>query len=492
MSLWKIAWRSIQQRGLASALTSLSMALGVMLVVAVLLIMGIVSDSFRNNSSLGYNMIVGAKGGRLQLVLNTVYYLSSPVENIPYTFYEQFLDASQRPDGRDGQFSKFTAVAIPVCLGDYYHGFRVVGTTPKMFDRFVYDVQKGKKYEFAEGRNFLPEGPQFGYFEAIIGARVARQANLKLGDAFAPTHGPEGHAHDQFHVVGILKPSGTPNDRALFVNMEGFYLLKGHAKPVAAAEEHPGDTGQTHAAALPATGHLPESATGDHAHDPPADHGDHPLHDHGQHRKPLPIEQREVTAILVRTIDNAVTPRLRNTINEGPVAQAVLPVAEIYQLFANFVTPLETVLLILAAMICVVSGISILVSIYNSMSDRRHEIAVMRALGAGRQAVMLVVLLESVILSLGGGLAGWSIGHLLIGGVASPLIEQRTGVAIGIFDLAPPLELDSLATAQTMSTGISTELLLIPGLILLATIVGFLPALAAYRTDVARALTSGP
>ena len=78
MSLWKIAWRSIQQRGLASALTALSMALGVALVVGVLLIMGIISDSFRNNSSLGYNMIVGAKGGRLQLVLNTVFYLSSP------------------------------------------------------------------------------------------------------------------------------------------------------------------------------------------------------------------------------------------------------------------------------------------------------------------------------------------------------------------------------------------------------------------------------
>ena len=93
MSLWKIAWRSIQQRGLASALTALSMALGVMLVVLVLSIHGVVALSFKNNSSLGYNLIVGAKGGKLQLTLNTVYYLSQPVENIRYDYYLEFTRA---------------------------------------------------------------------------------------------------------------------------------------------------------------------------------------------------------------------------------------------------------------------------------------------------------------------------------------------------------------------------------------------------------------
>src|SRR6187200_207996 len=96
MSLFGIAYRSIQQRGVASLLTMLSMALGVMLVVAVLSIHGVVSQSFRNNASLGYNMIVGPKGGKEQLTLNTVYYLSAPVENIPYTFYLEFLDKQER------------------------------------------------------------------------------------------------------------------------------------------------------------------------------------------------------------------------------------------------------------------------------------------------------------------------------------------------------------------------------------------------------------
>src|SRR6185295_5910724 len=96
MSLFRIALRSILQRGVASLLTMFSMALGVMLVVAVLSIHGVVSQSFKNNASLGYNMIVGAKGGREQLVLNTVYYLSQPVENIPYTFYLEFLERQDR------------------------------------------------------------------------------------------------------------------------------------------------------------------------------------------------------------------------------------------------------------------------------------------------------------------------------------------------------------------------------------------------------------
>ena len=99
MSLFRIAWRSIQQRGLASFLTALSMALGVMMVVAVLSVHGVVAKSFRNNSSLGYNQIVGAKGGRLQLTMNTVFYLSKPVENIPYEYYLEFVSATERQAG---------------------------------------------------------------------------------------------------------------------------------------------------------------------------------------------------------------------------------------------------------------------------------------------------------------------------------------------------------------------------------------------------------
>ncbi len=465
MSLWKIAWRSVQQRALASALTAISMALGVTLVVSILIIHTIVSESFKNNSSLGYNVVVGAKGGALQLVLNSVFYLDDPIENVPYTFYQEFLTAEEREDGKDGQFCRMSdgqpVLAIPVCLGDYYKTYRVVGTNTKLFDELVYDVDKNRKFEFSEGRNFVYKSKEHGFFECVVGATVAREAKLKVGDSIVPSHGApegEGEAHDEdlFHVVGILKASGTPNDRAVFVNIEGFLLIEDHQKPIEESDETDESTEEE------------EAIESEQAVEETAHHG----HDHKGDRQPLPIAQREVTSILVKT-DPFGSMYINNKINEGNVAQAVMPIAVIYSLLDGIVKPVQTVLLIITALICVVSGISILVSIYNSMSDRRHEIAVMRALGAGRRTVLLVVLFESIILSLGGGLGGWMGGHVLIGAFGT-MIEERTGVTVGLF-----------------SSSI-VELTLIPSLILLAILVGFLPAVSAYRTDVAQALSSSP
>ena len=501
MSIFRIAWRSIQQRGFASLLTAISMALGVMLVVAVLLIEGVVSESFRSNSSLGYNMIVGAKGGSLQLVLNSVYYLSQPIENIPYDFYQEFLAASERNDGKDGEFQPLTKFAIPLCLGDYYEGFRVVGTTPEMFDDFVFDPEKDRKYEFASGRNFKIFSPEYGYFEAVLGAQLAKECGLKVGDQFSPTHGPEGDAHDAFFVVGVLAPSGTPNDRAAFVNIEGFLLLDGHAKLATQSKKTCPHCGKKllertrltkDQAALPPPS-IPtwESVNGDLDEISQLDAARRRL-------LPLPVDQREVTSILLRTVSPLVSQGLRNSINEpdgagGNIAQAVLPIFEITSLFQTIVSPIKWILLAITAMVCVVSGVGIFVSIYNSMSDRRQEIAVMRALGAGRQKIMAIVLLESVMLSLAGGFLGWLAGHLLIGGLASPLIEDRTGVIVGLFDFAPKVNIfQLLSDSPIIDFGISSELLLVPALVLLAILVGFLPALSAYRTDVSKSLSASP
>ena len=512
MSLFKIAWRSIQQRGLASLLTTASMALGVMLVVCVLLIMGIVSESFQNNSSLGYNMIVGAnKGGKLQIVMNTVFYLSSPVENVPYEFYEEFLTAEQRGDGQKGKFADFIEFAIPVCLGDYFHEYRVVGTTPQMFDDFVYDRDNDRKYEFASGRNFQTFTPEHSYFEAVLGATVAREMNLGVGDTISPSHGrPDGDTHEEFFVVGVLAPSGTPNDRAVFINMEGFYLLEGHAKPVDRTDPRQRILGLqedrqiTDAQADLLLRHLEENGNPVEkqpsryppnlptAADQAAAAAVSKVSPERQKLRPLPVPKREVTAILLRTVSHLVNSHLKNAINDPAQrndGQAVQPIKEIYSLFRDIVSPIKYVLLLFTAMICVVSGVGILVSIYNSMSDRRHEIAVMRALGADRTTVMIVVLLESIILALAGGFIGWLSGHLLIGGVASPFIEDRTGVKIGLFDFSPEINLFSwLGETPIMNWGISGEVLLVPGLILLAIVVGLMPALAAYRTDVAKSL----
>ena len=186
--------------------------------------------------------------------------------------------------------------------------------------------------------------------------------------------------------------------------------------------------------------------------------------------EPLPVEQREVTALLLK-VPYQLAPGLENGINEGTQAQAVLPVAVIYGLFEFIVNPIEWTLLVLTAMICIVSGISILVSIYNSMSERRGEIAVMRALGAGRGTVMTIILLEATLLALGGGFLGWLAGHLGTWAL-SPWIEEQTGV------LGGPVNFLTLPL----------KLCLIPALMLLAILVGIWPAISAYRTDVAKSL----
>lgn len=509
MSLWKIAWRSIQQRALASTLTGLSMALGVALVVAVLVVHGVVSRSFAKGAE-GFDLIVGAKGSKLQLVLNTVYHLSAPVENVPWSFYKEF-----QPGGR---FASQVHLAIPCCLGDNYEGFRVVGTVPALFET---QYANGQAYTFSSGRNFKHDH----FFEAVVGSVAARQTGLKVGSQFQPTHGvegDEGHKHDAFSIVGVLAPTGTPNDRALFVNMEGFYLLEGHAREETTAQgkaaesagktddhhdhdedhkisqhEHGAKTGKEHEHAdehehakehekeheHPAAADAKDHEHGKgHDHPGEPEHGQHAgehedHHDHDaaghEHHAPLPESQREVTALLVRSANALTSQYLYRAVNKGQVAQAVYPIAEIRQLFDGIVGNLEWLLLALAGLIVVVAGIGVMVSIYNSMSDRRRDIAVMRALGAGRQTVLAIILVESILLALGGGAVGFVLGHVLLA-VLSPMIVAHTGVSIGLF------EFDRY------------ELILVPALVVLASIVGYLPALAAYRTDVAKSLSDTP
>jgi len=504
MNLLTIAVRSIKQRFLSSTLTMISMALGVGLVVAVLAIFGIVQKSFNANATLGYNMVIGAKGGKLQLVLNSVYYLSEPIENIPYDYYLEFQNQEVRekqysgsysykavqhqqaarvtllasgfgmtspaaivtalaadaiveqqneplyPWKREGKYSAFTDFAIPLCLGDYVGPYRVVGTTPDMFSLLKYGPKGDQDYALdGNGRNFDYFTEENGFFEALVGSVVAEDRGLKVGDTINPSHGSaEGDAHaTKFVVVGILESTGTPNDRAVFINMEGFYRMSDHAKPL----ENEDDVFGTNQIAHKITD---------------ADYI-------------LPVEKREVTSMLVR-MDPLYSIGIENQVNEGNVAQAVFPITEIRRLLDYFVSPVQTLLLVLTVLICFMSGVSILVSIYNSMNDRRSEIAVLRALGARRGTVYNIVLLESMVLSLVGGLMGIIGGHGLIAAF-SGVIEDQTGVQIGFFELAPPLPIPVL-------NSISSEFLVIPGLVLLAIIVGFIPATSAYKTDVSKSL----
>lgn len=459
MNLIYIAWRNLTQRGLASFLTMLSMSLGVALVVIVLSISWIITESFDRNSNVGYNLIVGAKGGSLQLALNTVFYLSEPIEVIPYEEYLEFLPGENgradeikkiggrisEPDRR-GLFSRYTSggFAIPVCLGDYFGPFRVVGTKPEFFEKLRYGKTGDLEYEFALGRNFLEYSPENGYYEAVVGWQVAQEMNVSVGDKIKTTHGdPDGAGHGQeFTIVGIVAATGTPNDRATFINLEGFYLMEGHSRVFEDLAN-------------------PDSEKEDVAKS------------EGEEQPPrLPLEKRDLTAVLVKSGQPMFAVQMETAINKRLQTQAASPIKEITNMLTMFVNPIRNVLLVLTVIVCIVSAISILVSIYNSMNERRRDIAVMRALGARRDVVLMVVMLESLLIAVGGGVLGWVAGHA-IAAANSGFVEDRTGIRVTFFN------------SMTY-----TESILVPGLVLLAVIAGIIPALVAYRTNVSKHLAS--
>ncbi len=139
----------------------------------------------------------------------------------------------------------------------------------------------------------------------------------------------------------------------------------------------------------------------------------------------LPIDKREVTAILVR-LGGPAGIGMQKQVNKSAFAIAVSPISVLNQLLEFFVKPVKFGLFILTSLVCIVSAIGILVSIYNSMSERKRDIAVMRALGASRDHVTAIILLESTMIAVIGGVAGWLIGHLA-GPISNVWTKSTTG-----------------------------------------------------------------
>jgi putative ABC transport system permease protein len=384
MSLWTIVLRSLAQRRLSSILTAASIALGVAVTVAVLALKAQARDGFRQ-SAVGHDLVVGAKGSRLQLVLNTVFHLDRSAGNIPRALAAR-LEADRRVKS-----------AVPVSLGDLFEGHRVVATTNGFFDGLP-----------------LSSGGLFkGEFQAVLGARAA--GGLHVGSKIKVQHGGDfGETHaEAWEVVGILAPTGTAADRAVYIDFESFYDIAGHtAKPGA---------------------------------------------------------RDEVSAVLVRTRGLNATGSLLDEINGGAEAMAVEPAGVVLELF-EMVGQVDVLLLAVAALVITVAAVSILVSIYNSMAERRRAIAIMRALGARRAQILAIVVLEAMALSLFGGLAGLVLGHVLTG-AAGGVLAAKAGVGVSAWAVRPE------------------ELLVLAAVVALGALAGLVPAVRAYRTDIADGLS---
>lgn len=462
MSLLAIALKNIRQRLLASSLTGFSVALGVALMIAVLILNGIFGRTF-SQTSTGYDLIVGKKGGRWPLVLNTIYRVDQPPGQVPWRFVQKLKE------------NRYIEQAIPLAVSDTTQEgqFPIVATTPQYFGApYAYDEKGPRMFAIpAEGHSFLR-----GTWDAVIGSEVAKKNHWGIGSQFQLVHsgvGPEAHVHEEkFTVVGVLAPTGTANDRTAFVHVDGFFLLSGHNDSLQECINREVEfLGETEAQVRE---HYKEDIARIEKEQAEEQSGDHAHHHH--HHNPSDL-QKGVTAILVITrgkdekTRNGSAIRLNADLNRMAVGpQSVPPVSVLTEIRTTLIGNINLALFALTVLIIVVSGIGIFVSIYNSMSDRRREIAIMRALGAQRGTVFSVILLESLALCVGGGLLGLALGHALVM-VASPIVEARSGFLINPF---------AFETA---------ELWLIPAMIGMATLVGFLPGLTAYRTDVAAALS---
>ena len=446
MNLFSIAWKSIRQRFLSSSLTAFSVALGVMLMVSVLVIYGIMDRMF-SQQSIAYDLIVGPKGSDMQLVLNTVYRVSAPLQNLPYLYYQELKN-----DPR-------VVLAVPFCLGDTTEkgGFPIVGTTEEYFE-----------HPYTPGEEFRLKGDGFkSSFDAIIGAEVARANEWDLGTQFQLVHGgAESHKHEEkFTVVGVLAPTGTPNDKTVFIHLNGFYAISGHDAPLKEAVKrwHEFSGRGTSDSEINAAAAEWAQKCGIPIEEPP-----HAPGEHHHHHKSCDV-QKEVTAILVNMKSVVAAAMFNGEMKRGYKVQAVNPIVPMQRLMSTILGNVRTVLIVLTALIIVVSGVGIFVSIYNSMSDRRKEIAIMRALGAQRRTVFSIILAESILLCFGGGILGILLGHGLVF-AAAPIVQQQTGLLINPFAFE------------------EIEFVLLPALIALASAIGIVPGLSAYRTDVARAL----
>ena len=457
MNLFQIALKNMRQRDVASWLTMISVALGVSLTVAVLVLHGVLGKQFSQSGS-GYNLIIGPAGSPTQLVLAVVYRVENSRANMPWRYYQKWAQ-----DPR-------VELAIPVCFGDSTQQgeFPVIGTTPQYFS--IPYARNPQPQPFLVKGDFLK-----GSWDAVIGSEVARRNGWTIGSQFQLVHGGQrgvdAHVHkEKFTVQGVLKATGTPNDRTVFTHIDGFFMISGHENPLKEA---------IHREAQYFKGESEETLLKKYEKELENEKREAAAlklnPNHAAHA--VPDLTKEVSAILIVTksiegdglSDANFALSIQTDLNEENAAMAVNPVQIMTKIMRVFVGNVQLAFLFLTGLIVAVSGIGIFVSIYNSMNERRREIAVMRALGAQRVTVSLMILCETLLLCVGGGLLGLLLGHGLVF-VAAPILEARSGLLIDPLGCSP------------------WELIVLPITLVLAALSGLVPSITAYRTDVAETL----
>jgi putative ABC transport system permease protein len=377
--LLSLAYRSLKNRKLTSILTVLSLALSVCLWIGIEHIRVGARESFSNTISQT-DLIVGARGGSLQLLLYTVFHMGTPTANVSYESYEKIKNQPA------------VLWTIPISLGDSHRGFRVVGTNEDFYRHYRY--RQDRQIELEAGR--VPTE----VFDVALGSEVAERLGYRRGDRIVVTHGISSGAgilnHDDkpFTVVGILRPTRTPVDRSLYVTLEGIEAMHIDWKQ----------------------GAPPLKGQGTPA----------------ERIKKEDLKIGQITAFFLRTKARVQTLALQREINnftEEPL-MAVIPGVALSELW-NGISYGEQVLKVVALFVVIVGLVGMLMALYTSLNERRREIAILRAVGVAPLKVMFLLVLESGLLALVGSLLGIAFVYGLVV-VLQPFIEGQFGLYLPV------------------------------------------------------------
>ena len=338
MNIFKLSLKNIFNKPLSSTISLALLILGIGIISLLLQLNTLIKDQMDNNLK-GIDMVVGAKGSPLQLILSSVYHIDSPTGNISLEEAEKISK------------NRMVGSSIKLLYGDNFKGYRIVGTEKKFIELYNGKIKKGKNLSKP--------------FEVLVGSKVYSKLKIDIGDDLISSHGlrETGESHDDksFKVVGLLEPSNSVIDQLIIT--------------------------------------LPQSVWdvhGNHHHEEEHEHDHDEEHQH---------DGREITAMLIKFKSPMNIIQFPREINETTNLQAAVPSYEISRLFKLFGFGIET-LSYLAYLIIVVSGFSLFINLFNSMRERKYEMALIRTLGASRLQLSTMIIFESIILTISGFILG--------------------------------------------------------------------------------------
>jgi putative ABC transport system permease protein len=416
MSLLSLVWNYLKARPLNTIINILLLSLGIA-VITVLLLFNKQLEQKINDNARGIDLVIGAKGSPLQLILCNIFHVDFPTGNIKLAEAERFAK------------NRLVKKAIPLALGDSYQTFRIVGTNADYPALYKAELSNGKWWN----KNL----------EVTIGSNVAQFSGLKIGDHFASAHGltAGGHAHNehQYEVVGIMKHSNSVMDNLMLTNVESIWEMHEEGDEIHSAEEvsvHE-DSIAVHSPLVPSV------ARGD--------------------------STKEVTSVLIQYRSPMGAVQLPRMVNSQSSLQAASPVFETARLFSILGVGVD-ILMGFAYVLIAISALSIFIALYNSLKERRYDLAIMRAMGATRSKLLVSILLEGILLTLVGSMIGLVLGHgvvMLITGILEQ--TQKAGISGIVF--------------------YPQEWIILVGSLLLGVVCSVIPAVQAYRTDISRVLS---